>query len=153
MAKVRGSAEASSRLWRILAPIIGWCAAIALLCEIAIFCLYFGIASLFMLLSPGLLEPANMAIAAIHVLATVAWCVGFVVVVQCVEGSFRHKSLVKWFVLVLSVLGLLPLPVALSSGLRDRATIQLLACFAGMGLMSLITTLTAFSYIESRPSR
>jgi len=152
MAKARRSAEASSRLWRILAPIIGWCAAIALLCEIAIFCLYFAVASIFMLVSPGLLEPANMAVAAIHVLAAATSCVAFVVVVQCVEGSFRHKSLARRFVLALSGLGLLPLPVALGSGgLEHIAAVQLLACLAGMSLVLLATTLIAFSYMESEP--
>ena len=105
-----------------------------------------------MLVSPVILDDANMLTALVHLLVAAGWCVAFILVVGCAVGWFRHKTLAKWYLLSLSALCMSPLPIALYGGLQDIEAIKLLTCLAGMGAAVSITTVIAFFYIESRPT-
>jgi len=131
----------------------GYVLVLMLLCEIAVLFVYFGIMSFLILIGPGSLEPVKLIALGVHMIVATLCFVSFCEVGFCFFGVILRRSLVKWLIIALSILGVLLLPIAIYEGLDDVFMVQCLYYFAGWNVLLLINTLAAFYYMESRVPR
>ncbi len=121
-----------------------------LLIEIAVPFAHFGLMSLVILVGPGNLEPEKLLAMGLHVLAAVLYFLSFWGVGFCFFGVILDRSPIKWFLITVSVLGVIVLPVAIYEGLDESYLLQLLYCVAGWSVLLCINTLAAFHFMDSR---
>lgn len=142
------------RLWGTrIGRIIGVLAVIALLCEICAAWSYFGMMSVFGLLGP-VFKYRDVFIAWLTCVASaVLLAVGFVGVMFCFTGTVGRQAPFQWLLLLLSVLGLLPLPISVYYGVNDEFGVMFVRILAAWGVLLLVTTLVAFSYLKSKPPK
>ena len=87
-----------------------------------------------------------------HMMVAVVSFVLMVGVVLCFSRSGSRKPLIKYSIILLSVLGMSVLPIAIHAGLDDSFMLQLIRCLAGLSVALLINNLFTFSYLEHRMS-
>jgi hypothetical protein len=108
--------------------------------------------SLVILIGPGDGQLIKLQVMGVHILLASLYCVAFFGVGYWYFGVMR-KPPVKWLLIMLSILGVLALPVAVYEGLGDSYLVGLLSYLAGWSVLLLMTTLVAFSYPEAKPSK
>lgn len=135
---------------RISVTLTGYILVLILLVEILVIFFYFGIMSLLILVGPGSLESAKLIALGIHLIVATLCCVSLFGVGLCFFGVILRKSLVKWLLITLSILGVLSLPIAIiHEGQVDLDMLQRLYYLAGWSMLLLITTLVAFKHMDS----
>jgi hypothetical protein len=126
---------------------------IMLLFEIAVVGAYFGGMSLFMLLGPVFKRTDFLIGWLIHVAAAILCFASMVGVGCCFAGTISRKSFFKRLLFTLSVLGELPLPVAIYFGIGDSWIMFMAYFLAVWGVLLMITTLIAFRHMELQTSK
>jgi len=121
-----------------------------LLFEITVPLAYFGMMSLVILIGPGNMEPPKLIALGIHIIVATLCFVSFWGVGFCFFGVILRRSLVKWLLVSLSILGVLLLPMAIYEELGSSYLVQLVYYLAGWSVLLFINTLAAFYYMESR---
>ena len=86
-----------------------------------------------------------------HMMVAVVSFVLMVGVVLCFSGSGLRKPLIKYPIILLSVLGMSVLPITIHAGL-DTFMLQLIRCLAGLSVALLVNTICTFAYMEKRIS-
>jgi hypothetical protein len=115
-----------------------------LMCELYTLCGYFSLMSVLMVFSPGSLETWRLVATGIHMLAAVLYFAAicgaalyFLRIVSC-------KSLVKWLLIILSIICISSLPIALYQGLDDSDMVRWLYYLEGLSVLLIVNTLAAF---------
>jgi hypothetical protein len=121
----------------------------SLLTEVSVFCLYFGLMSLVILIGPGGLETNQLIALAIHVMPAALSLIAFFGVGYCYFGVITRTSPVKWLLFALATFGVLALPIASYMGPDDSLVIQM-RYLAGWSVLLFINTFGAFYYMDSR---
>ncbi len=83
--------------------------------------------------------------------AAILCAIAFAGVLLCFAGMVLRKWPFKWLLIFLSGLALLPLPMAIYCEVDHAFVLFLVHFLACWSVLSLITTLVAFSYLESMP--
>jgi hypothetical protein len=138
---------------RISVTLVGYVLVLMLLVEIAVPLTYFGVMPLVILIGPGNLEPPKLIAIGIHIIAATLYFLSFWGVGFCFFGVILRKSLVKWLLITLSIVGVLLLPIAICEEPDGSFLLHLAYHLAGWSVLILISTLSAFHYMESRPRR
>jgi hypothetical protein len=121
----------------------------SLLMEVSVFCLYFGLMSLVILVGPGGLGTNHQIALAIHVMVAALCLITLFGVGYCYFGVITRTSPVKWLSIALSILGVLVLPIAIYTGAHDSFLIKL-RYLAGWSVLLFINTFAAFYFMDSR---
>jgi len=129
-------------------PLIGYVSVIILLAEIGVPLSYFGAMSLVGLLGPVFKEPILLVAWVGFVIVAMLCFLSFTGTVLCVLGIVSRKSFFKWLLIFLSVLGVIPLAVAIYTRVDDADHLAVLYALAGWSVLLFITTLIAYSYIN-----
>jgi len=124
-----------------------------LLIEVGVLWRYSGAMCLLGLLSPVFKEPTLLITWVGLLIAAALSLLSFTGVVLCVFGIVSRKSFFKWLLISLSVLGVIPLPVAISYRVDVSGGLVILYAFACWGALLFTTTLIAFPYIKATPLR
>jgi hypothetical protein len=130
--------------------VIGLISVIMLLFEIAVVGAYFGGMSLLMLLGPVFKRTDFLIGWLIHVAAAILCFVSMVGVGFCFAGTISRKSFFKRLLFTLSVLGVLPLLLAIYFGIDDSWIMFMAYFLAVWGVLLMITILIAFRHMELR---
>jgi hypothetical protein len=68
-------------------------------------------------------------------------------------GRSSRKSFFKWLLILLSILGVAPLPVAVYYRVDSSDALLMLRALAAWSVLLFVTTLIAFAYINTTPSK
>lgn len=129
---------------------MGWLSLVTLLLELGVLSLYFSLASFMMFVSFQWNTTEKQAGMLAHMMVAVVSFVLMVGVVLCFSGSGLRKPLIKYPIILLSVLGMSVWPIAIYAGLDDSFMLQLIRCLAGLSVALLINALCTFAYMERR---
>jgi cation transport ATPase len=139
-----------SAVRRISSVIIGGVLALTLMCELYVLCGYFSFVSLFMLPHMGAHETWKVVAFDCHILAAVLYFAAIFGVTLCFLGIISHRAPVMWFLVTLSILGMITLPIALYNGLDAPNLVQSLYYLEGLSMLLFINTPAAFRYMKLR---
>lgn len=132
-------------------PILGLVSIIMLLFEVGVLLLYFGGISLLGVGGPVLKVPGLLIVWVGCVIVAMLCFLAFTGTLFCVLGLASRKSFFKWLLISLSLLGVIPLPVAIYHRVDDLWGLEMLYALTGWSVLLFVTTLIAFSYIEAMP--
>ena len=152
MGRLNGDQKQSSGS-RPFITLIGWLSLATLLLELGVLCLYFSGMSFLMLVSLQWNTTEKQVAMLAHMMVAVVSFVLMVGVVLCFSGSGLRKPLIKYAIILLSVLGMSVLPITIHAGLDDSFMLQLIRCLAGLSVALLINTICTFAYMERRISK
>jgi ABC-type polysaccharide/polyol phosphate export permease len=116
---------------RSLITLIGWLSLVTLLLELGVLCLYFTGMSFLMLMSLQWNTTEKQVAMLAHMMVAVVSFVLMVGVVLCFSGVGLRKPLIKYPIILLSVLGMSVLPITIHAGLDDSFMLQLISGFPG----------------------
>ncbi len=131
------------------APMGTWWA-LTLLCEISVPLTYFGLVSFVVLIGPQ--GPTDWTFFSAYAIPAALYCLSLWGVGLYVCRVILCRSLVKWFLVAVSILGVLLLPIALWTGLDWKLVIppSMPYYLAGWSVLLLATTRAAFHCGEAR---
>jgi hypothetical protein len=121
--------------------------------DLFVLSLYFAGMSVLMLVSLPAAEPTFFVAFLCHFAAALLTFFSTIGTILCCAGIIVRKSIFKWLLVTLSVLGMAAASFFLYVGPDDLRMVYLLRLLAGLSGLLLISSLIAFRYMESRPAK